>query len=167
VHKTLSLLVVASLVACSTPDRRPAVYAAAGMAGRNNPTNGSGDEDNLSAGLGVKLPLGLTPVTLRADAQTGDLTTLLALSLTHDCKLAGDGLGSIDAHFGVGVSVLTERHNSVLGDQSSLFARAGAEGYLVHGVIGGACLLVAPWGYAGRGSDDLALAGLFYVGVRF
>lgn len=151
--------------ACVAPDRRPAAYVGAGMAGRNNPRNTTGDEDNLTAGGGVKLPLGGSPLTVRADVQTGDLTTLLALGVSHDFRLAGDGQpGTIDAHVGAGVTALSERANTVLGNRSTWFLRTGVEGYLVHGVIGGACLLVAPWGYD---HDDLALAGLVYAGVRF
>ena len=34
----------------------------------------------------------------------------------------------------------------------------------MHGIVAGAALLLAPWGYD---HEDLALAGVVYAGVRF
>lgn len=185
-----SMLGVALLPpACAVPDRAPSVHAVAGMAGRNDRDEPHGDGDNLAGGLGLRLPIG-EHLCLRCEGLVGDYSVLVAPTLTYDFRLAGPdasmlatGLraradadprferqsplrsapGSIDAHVGVGWTWLSRAEHNVLGDRDSPVLRVGAEGHLVHGLLGGAALLVAPLGY----DENAAVAGLFYVGVRF
>jgi hypothetical protein len=160
----LSLVCLAA--ACATPERSLALHLVAGMAGTNNPdaARGSGDGDNLAAGLGGRLPLG-THATLRAEGLQGDFAFLATPSLTWDFRLAGpDGPGAIDAHVGIGYAWLSRDRDHVLGNSDGLLLRVGAEGYLVAGLMGGVALLVTPFGYD---DDEPAVAGLFYVGLRF
>ncbi len=144
------------------PDRRPAVYAAAGMAGLNNPNNPGGDEDNLSLALGAKLPVRV--VSIRPEVHVGDHSTQWTPSVTYDFAIAGEGPGAIDGNVGLGYSYNSERENNVLGNTDSLFLRVGGEGYLVGSVLVGAALMVAPWAYD---HGDTAVAGTVYFGVRF
>lgn len=161
-HAFLAGALVAAGCVARRPDRSTAVYVGAGMAGLNNPGNATGDDDNLTLAGGAKVPVG--PVSLRPEAQYGDLSWLFTPSATWDFPVAGEGPGSIDGHLGLGYSWLSERENSVLGNTSSPFARGGFEGYLAGGMIVGASLLLAPFGYD---HEDLAVGGVAYVGLRF
>ncbi len=156
------LLCLAPACVSRAADRRPAVYLGAGMAGRNHPDQPRGDSDNLAVAAGARLPLG--PVSLRPEAHAGDHSVLFAPSATFEFALAGAGPGSIDGHAGIGWTFLSERENNVLGDTSSPFVRAGAEGFLVHGLFAGAALMVAPWGYD---HEEFSIAGVVYAGARF
>jgi hypothetical protein len=154
------------LAACAAPERSPALLVVAGMAGTNNPdaSRVRGDDDNLAGGLGVRLPLG-PRLSLRGEGLAGDQSVVGTPSLTWDFRLAGvDGPGAIDAHVGLGYALLSRERSNVLGNTDALLLRVGAEGYLVHGLLGGVSLLVAPLGYD---ESDAAVAGLFYVGLRF
>jgi hypothetical protein len=132
------------------------------MAGRNDPDQPRGDGDNLAGGVGARVPFA-THLGARCEVQAGDYSVLFTPALTHDFRLAGPGgPGSIDGHVGIGWTWLSRREHNILGDRESPLLRVGAEGHLVHGVLGGVALLVAPLGYDG----EAAVAGLFYVGVR-
>jgi hypothetical protein len=149
--------------ACTVPDRSPAVYAAAGMAGRNDPDHPRGNSDNLAGGAGVAVPCS-DHIAVRCEALVGDHSVVVTPAVTYDFRLAGPGgPGSIDAHVGVGWTWLSREQSNVLGDGDSPFLRLGAEGHLVGGLLGGVALLLAPLGYD---HDDVAVAGLFYVGVE-
>ncbi|MEM7200914.1 MAG: hypothetical protein AAF628_11640 [Planctomycetota bacterium] len=149
-------------VPASGPDRRHAVYVAAGMAGLNHPDRPTGDDDNLAGGVGARLAIG--PVSLRPEVLFGDRAAVFTPSVTYDFALLGRGPGSIDGNVGLGASFLTEERNQVLGNANSPFLRVGAEGNLAVGVLAGAALMLAPWGYE---QTDPALAGVVYAGLRF
>jgi hypothetical protein len=156
-------LFAALLTACvsRSADLSPAAYLGAGMAGLNNPNHSTGDSDNLAVTAGGKVPLGL--VTLRPEAHVGDHSVQFTPAATWDFALAGEGPGSIDGSVGLGWSFVTRHENNILGDEDSPFLRVGAEGYLVHGIVVGAALMLAPWGYD---HEDVALAGVVYAGLR-
>ena len=163
VLRALVLACGAVWTSCSTPaDRAPALYLGAGLAGLNNPHQATGDADNTAVAGGARLPLG--PLSLRPELHGGDHSVQATPSLTWDFGVAGTGAGAIDGHIGVGATWNSRRENNVLGNTSSAFVRLGFEGYLVGGVMVGAALMAAPWGYD---HEDLALAGVAYAGLRF
>ncbi len=159
------MVALAFACACATSTRERAtersafVYLGAGMAGRNNPNHPSGDSDNLAVALGARLPLG--SVSLRPELHAGDHSVQFTPSLTWDFPVAGRGVGAIEGQVGLGFSWLTQRENNVLGNTSSPFVRLGFEGSLELGLVAGAALMVAPWGYDG---EDVAVAGIAYFG---
>lgn len=146
----------------SRPDRQPAIYIGAGMAGKNNPDDPDDDEDNLTVAIGARIPI--DTFSLRPEVHFGDNSTQFTPSITYDFAIAGSGEGAIDGNIGLGYSINSNDENNILGNESSAFLRLGAEGYLVSNLLVGAALMIAPWGY---NRDDLALAGTVYFGVRF
>lgn len=159
-----SILGCLALVGCQTADSiRPVhAYLGAGMAGTNNPNTATGDSDNLSLAVGARVAH--REFSLRPEVHAGDHAVQFTPSLTWDFPVAGEGPGSIEGHVGLGYSWLTERENSILGNTKSPFARLGFEGSLELGLVAGAAIMVAPWGYD---EDDVAVAGITYLAFRF
>ena len=143
------------------PASRTAIYFGAGMAGKNNPVDPSGDEDNLTIAVGVKMPW--RGIAIRPEIHAGDHTWQATPSVTYEFPIAGKGPGSIDGHIGVGYSLNGNDRNSILGNSDAAFLAAGAEAYLVGDLIVGARLMVAPRGY---NHEHTAVASVVYFGIR-
>ncbi len=138
------------------------LYLGAGMAGLNNPTNPSGDVDNVAVAVGGKLSL--RHISLRPEMQLAERSNAFNATLSRDFAIAGNGLGAIEGNLGVGYSTTTGHENNVLGNSNTPYLRLGAEGYLAGNIVTGAALMIAPWGYNG---DATAIAGVGYFGFSF